>query len=129
MNHDRNPNPEPPPDLTTGQAASGKPSAEQPLQTPPAIPQLRTDDVGVPPILLGCLVWVVVILLTISILSATARQFLYHWGWAVGGGIIALALLSWLIGPVRKWFAKAAESARTGVIVFIVLPAVLGCFG
>jgi hypothetical protein len=129
MNQDRNPNPQPPSALTTDQPTSGEPTTERPLQTPPGtVPQLRTADTGVGPILLGCLVWVVVILSTISMLSVTARQFLYHRWWAVGGGIIALALLGWLIG-LRKWFTKAAEEKRTAVVVFVFLPLLLVVFG
>ncbi len=46
----------------------------------------------------------------------------WRW-WAIGGGgLTLLALHIWLF---KRWFPRAAELGRAGVIVFIVLPVLL----
>src|SRR6266496_1333499 len=63
-------------------------------------------------------------------LGAPAREFLYHWWWAIGATIILPPLLVLLVPRIRDWFAKkASEVARTGVVVFGVLPLLLVAIG
>ena len=104
MNEDRNPSPDPPP------ARAWVPSFKG----------------------IGCFTllvfWVVVILSAVSGLSPDADKVLSTWWWVIGIGIIVLAILVWSIGLLKHWYPKAAESARTGIVVFVLLPLLLVVF-
>ncbi len=125
MNQDRNIGPDTPPDPTGDEAVSGTAQAQ-------IIPRNGTQPVA-PAV--GCsallLFWLVVILSAVLIFYPAGRMFFVSrwWVWWAVGGFILLALLLPLIGPVRGKFAKAAGAARTGVVVFIVLPVILLGFG
>src|SRR6266542_2369309 len=126
MNEDRNPSAETPPDVTTSQAAAGPAPGEVAGAGKKGIRVLSDQALGCFALLVF---WLVVILPAASIFSVPARRFLYHWWWAIGVGVIVFPTLVWSIGLLKSWYPKAAESARTGVIVFVVLPLLIVGFG
>src|SRR5215472_7424432 len=112
--------------LCGGNGASGTAPTQAIAQTTPE------NGTQLTALAVGCIVlllWLAVILWLVSIFFPTASKSLgplWQW-WAIGAGLILLALLTiWLF---RRWFPKVAELARTGVVVFIVLPVLLVGFG
>jgi riboflavin transporter FmnP len=131
MNEDLNPTGNTPPDTTGGKAASGTAPTDAAAQTTPENKKQPSpaQEVGPFPLVIGFLFWVVVILWWVWKNSETARRFLQDWWWAVGAGTCLAVIIFCVVGPLRRWFAKAAAEKRTGVVVFAVLPALLVAIG
>jgi hypothetical protein len=80
------------------------------------------------PLWIGMGFWVVIIGLAVWFIVPDARPLLKQW-WREVGVSIALIFFLVSLGPIRSRIKCASAEVRTALVVFVVLPVILGSIG
>ena len=104
---------------------AGTPQDVAGQRTEPPRPLKGTDIVGV---IFGLLFWVFIIGGLVWKNSEAGRAFITQWWWTLGVAL-GIGVIIALSKAVKRWFTGAEAEKRTGIIVFVVLPLLLGGIG
>lgn len=91
----------------------------------PPRPLKGTDMVGV---ILGLAFWVFVIGGLVWRYSDTGRAFISQWWWLLGVAA-GIGFIVGLVNAAKRWFTGAEAEKRSGFVVFVILPIILGGIG